>query len=365
MSRQIRLFLAGDVMTGRRVDQALSAPGALERFEDTGNAIWADALKELADRVPEVRIVNLETCITTSDEAWPNKRFHFRMNPQNADCLLQANFDCCVLANNHVLDFGYDGMAETLETLSKRRIAHCGAGDNLETAVAPARLELTDGLRVLVFSWSHPSSFTPREWAAGSDRAGINLLPDYSPDTVEAIRRQIALQRQAGDLIVASLHWGPNWGYEVRYQQRRFAHALVDIAGVDVVHGHSSHHPIAVELYRGKPILYGCGDLMNDYLHTAENARYRPDLAAMYFLSIDSASKCLSRMTLVPMRIDECRLRRVSSPDAQWLCTALNCGGPAVGIRSRLRRMRHLRRTRFRNRWLLQRDGTLEFDVRR
>jgi poly-gamma-glutamate capsule biosynthesis protein CapA/YwtB (metallophosphatase superfamily) len=63
--------------------------------------------------------------------------------------------------------------------------------------------------------------------------------------------------------VVASVHWGPNWGYQIAESQRRFARGLID-AGVDLVHGHSSHHPIGMELYRDPLICYGCGDFVND-----------------------------------------------------------------------------------------------------
>jgi Putative enzyme of poly-gamma-glutamate biosynthesis (capsule formation) len=71
--------------------------------------------------------------------------------------------------------------------------------------------------------------------------------------------------KQQGDIVVASIHWGGNWDYKVPREQREFAHKLIDEAGVDVIHGHSSHHIKGIEVYRGKLIMYGCSDLLNDY----------------------------------------------------------------------------------------------------
>jgi poly-gamma-glutamate synthesis protein (capsule biosynthesis protein) len=79
-----------------------------------------------------VRIVNLETSITTSGDYWPGKEVHYRMNPRNIGSLTAAGIDCCALANNHVLDWGYEGLAETLATLDRAGIKHAGAGRNEE-----------------------------------------------------------------------------------------------------------------------------------------------------------------------------------------------------------------------------------------
>ena len=65
--------------------------------------------------------------------------------------------------------------------------------------------------------------------------------------------------------MVASVHWGSNWGYDIPREQTVFAHRLIDEAGVDIIHGHSSHHVRAIEVYKDRLILYGCGDFLNDY----------------------------------------------------------------------------------------------------
>jgi len=127
----MRLFLCGDVMTGRGIDQALSNPvnpvlyepcvrdareyvalaerahGAISR-PLSFDYIWVDALAELDHAQIDFRIVNLETAITSAETPWPNKGINYRMHPQNIGCLSAARIDACALANNHVLDWGYD-----------------------------------------------------------------------------------------------------------------------------------------------------------------------------------------------------------------------------------------------------------------
>ena len=140
-----------------------------------------------------------------------------------------------------------------------------GAGENIQSAAKPAILDLGAKGRVLVFAFAHESSFTPRSWAATDNRPGVNLLENYGLRSLQSIRNQIAATKRQNDIVVLSLHWGPNWGFEVGWKRRWFARRLIDLAEVDVVYGHSPHHPLGVEIYQNRPIIYGCGDLLNDY----------------------------------------------------------------------------------------------------
>jgi poly-gamma-glutamate capsule biosynthesis protein CapA/YwtB (metallophosphatase superfamily) len=123
--------------------------------------------------------------------------------------------------------------------------------------------------------------------------------------------------------VVASIHWGDNWGYEIPVHQRARAHELIDIAGVDIVHGHSSHHPKSIEVYRGHPILYGCGDFLNDYEGISGHEGYRGDLVLMYFVTMLVETGTLTRMQLVPLKVQKLRLNRIEKSDALWLARRL------------------------------------------
>ena len=147
----VTLFLCGDVMTGRGIDQILPHPGSPRLHEPYLNSavsyvdlaqrasgpiprpadfayIWGDGLGALTRTAPDARIVNLETAITVSDTHWPEKGIHYRMHPANLRCLTAAHINCCVLANNHVLDWGYAGLAETVAALREADIQTTGAG---------------------------------------------------------------------------------------------------------------------------------------------------------------------------------------------------------------------------------------------
>jgi len=285
--------------------------------------VWGATLEELNRAQPDARIINLETSITRSD-AYESKGINYRMSPENAHCLAAAGIDCCVLANNHVLDWGRDGLLDTLSTLRTLHIQTAGAGRDLAQASVPAILQIPGKRRLLVFSFACLTSGTPRRWAARPDAAGVNLLPTLTEASVTAVARQVAEASRPGDIVIVSIHWGPNWGYEVSEDQRWFARALIDRAGVSIVHGHSSHHAKAVEIYGNRLILYGCGDFLNDYEGIRGYEEFRDDLAVMYLATIDPTTGWLGGLEMVPFQIRRFQLVRPSGADMIWLRQTLD-----------------------------------------
>jgi poly-gamma-glutamate capsule biosynthesis protein CapA/YwtB (metallophosphatase superfamily) len=342
----MRLFLCGDVMTGRGIDQALPHPVSPVLYEpyvrDTReyihlaekahgpiprplsfDYIWGDALQELKRAQVDFRIINLETAITAAETPWPDKGIHYRMHPQNIGCLSAARIDACALANNHVLDWGHDGLSETLQTLDAAGITHSGAGNDADEAMRPAVLGTIGKGRLLLFSFGSTTSGIPEDWKATSISPGVNLLNDLSEKTATRACEQMREHQKRGDLIVASIHWGGNWGYEVPREQIVFAHRLIE-QGAAIVHGHSSHHVKGIEVFKGRLILYGCGDFLTDYEGISGYERFRGDLALMYLVELDSRSGESINARLVPMQMRRFRLEHASAEDAKSLCNLLN-----------------------------------------
>lgn len=356
----ITIFLCGDVMIGRGIDQILPHPGdpalhepvvrSAKTYVQIAEAkngpipapagfeyIWGDALEQLRRIGPDVRLINLETSVTTSGDRWEGKPVLYRVHPANIHCLASARIDGCVLANNHVLDWGPSGLAETVRTLRATGIRTAGAGQNLEQAAAPAVLESRGKGRVLVFAFGTPSSGIPPEWAATRERPGVNFLPDLSEPAVQKVAALVARHARDGDIVIFSVHWGGNWGYRIPTEQIDFAHRLIDQAGVDIVHGHSSHHIKGLEIYRDRLILYGCGDFLNDYEGIGGQERYRPDLTLMYFPTVDPSTGAMTGLRMAPMQVRRFRLNRASRADAAWLRDVLNRESMAFGVRVGLR----------------------------
>jgi poly-gamma-glutamate synthesis protein (capsule biosynthesis protein) len=340
----VTIFLCGDVMTGRAVDQILPHPSDARLYEEAVSDartyielaeevngpvprpvnlsyIWGDALAELQRVAPNARIVNLETSVTRTNKHWP-KGINYRMNPANVGCLTAAGIDVCVLANNHVLDYVHSGLVETLETLHRAGLKTAGAGRTLAEARQPAVAEVASDCRVVVHGFGTRTSGIPPSWAAAEDRPGIDFLSDLSENTADAIEQRIREIKRTGDVTIASVHWGSNWGYQVPAEYTRFAHRLID-SGVDIVHGHSSHHPRPIEVYQRRVIFYGCGDFLNDYEGISGFEHYRADLVLMYFVTVDPTSGDVIQLRMAPMQIRKLRLNRAAAHDASWLATRL------------------------------------------
>lgn len=347
------VFFCGDVMTGRGLDQALPHPGdprLQEEWVDDArtylalaeeangpiacplsfDAPWGDALAVLEHAAVDARVVNLETSITRSSAFWPEKGVNYRMSPDNVGCLTAARLDVCALANNHLLDFDRQGLDDTLDQLHAVGIRTAGAGHDLDEALRPAVVGLGRDRALRVTSVGDESSGIPLEWAATRTRSGVALLDSLSDATADALARSATRDRRDADVVGVSIHWGSNWGYDVPRDQIRFAHRLID-GGVDVVHGHSSHHPRPIELYRDRLVLYGCGDLLNDYEGISGHEAYRGELSFLYLATFANDSGALAELRLVPMRIRGFCLHRATFDEALWLRDTLTTASVRFG----------------------------------
>ena len=342
----VTLLLCGDVMPGRGVDQILPHPGVPELREpgtsDAGVYVglaervngpirypvsfdwpWGDALRVADSMAPDVRVINLECAVTRSTEFASGKAVHYRMEPANLPCVTAFKPDACALANNHVLDFGRTGLTDTLHSLAGAGLAAVGAGHDLAEAQQAAAIPLPGGGRVLIFSCGAACSGIPASWAAAPGRPGLDLLTSFDDAVAGSVTNRVRDAKQAGDIAVVSIHWGPNWGYEVHPDQDRFARMLID-AGVDLIHGHSSHHPRPIRTYRGKLILYGCGDCIDDYEGISGYEQFRDDLRLLYFATLRRGTGQLAELRMVPMHVRKMRLEHAGSEDSKWLAAILD-----------------------------------------
>lgn len=345
------IFLCGDVMLGRGIDQILAEPCeptlhesymddardyvaiAEQRSGDIPWGVppaypWGDALEILDAQRPAARIINLETSITRSPDYDRDKGINYRMSPENATTIAAARVDVCALGNNHVLDWGERGLLDTLDTLDRLSIKRCGAGRDLDEAIRPAVVESDRG-RIAVFSIGGFDAGVPPWWAAGPDRPGVNFVRTFDDAAFARVRQAIEPWQDEHTLVVVSLHWGSNWGYAVPDAHRRFAHRLVE-AGVHVVHGHSSHHVKGIEVRDGHLIIYGCGDLITDYEGIHSHEQFRGDLGLLYIPTFDRARR-LGRLVMFPTQMQRFRLRRAAAEATGWLVATLTRCGHELG----------------------------------
>lgn len=346
-----KLLLAGDLMTGRGIDQIMPHPCHPQLYEASihdardyvrlaeqahgpipssvgPDYIWGDALDDIDAFAPDARLVNLETAVTDGGRPWKRKDVHYRMNPAHLGCLAAARVDVCALANNHILDWGNDGLSDTLSTLRHAGFATAGAGRNAVEAGAPAMIGLPRDRRLLVFAFAAYDCGVPPSWEADHS-PGVNMLPPDNVHWQSAARRMLAARRP-GDLVVVSIHWGPNWVGAIPANHRRAAHFLVESGAADLIHGHSSHHPLPAEVHRGKLILYGCGDLINDYEGITPDEGQRTDLVCLYAATLDDDGM-LSGLEVMPYRLRRFRLERADRGDREGMRAAINRRSGAFG----------------------------------
>jgi poly-gamma-glutamate synthesis protein (capsule biosynthesis protein) len=296
--KPIRIGLAGDVMLGRLVAEAVQRHGY--------SYPWGDLLPEL--RAFDRLLINLEMALTRRLQAEP-KVFNFRAAPELVQSLKLAGVDCCALANNHIRDFGVAGMLETIEVLDGAGIAHAGAGNDLSAARRCARFD-AGGARINVLS----ATDNEPSWAATHTDPGVLALDWRNPaPLLEAVTESA----RDADCTILSLHWGPNMRTAPSARFVRFAHDAID-AGATLVHGHSAHVLQGIEFYRGGVILYDCGDFVDDYM---VDPRLRNDRSVLFELEI-SADRTLA-LRVLPTQIDRMQVNRAGGSARAWVLRRL------------------------------------------
>ncbi|MDY6764880.1 MAG: CapA family protein [Halobacteria archaeon] len=303
---RVILGFTGDVMMGRSVNEYWSS-----KPKSRVSSVWDGMLPHLNGL--DGAFVNLECCISKRGEKWPDRTYYFRANPDwSVPALKKGNVRWTSLANNHLMDFGEVALKDTLKHLSDADIAHSGAGRNLEEAREPAFVSV-EGVHLAMISFTdHPS-----EYGAKEDRPGTSYISMDIQDrrTREAVLSTLEKADEKNpDLIVASLHWGPNWVVKPARKYIEFAHWLVD-QGVDLVHGHSAHVFQGIEIYKGKPILHDTGDFLDDYI-------VKPDLhnnrSFLFKAVVDPDESRVDELRLYPIVIDDLAVHEADGKAAEW-----------------------------------------------
>jgi poly-gamma-glutamate capsule biosynthesis protein CapA/YwtB (metallophosphatase superfamily) len=302
----MRIALAGDVMLGRLVDQEVIRLRSLPPA-----TVWGDVLPVLL--AADLRVINLECVIGHRGQPWrpDTKAFHFRAHPRAVEVLRAARIDCVALANNHVLDYGPDALAECLRLLSRAGIRSAGAGAGTDEAVKPALLDVPEGrVAIVALTDNEP------DWEATETKTGVNYVAYDANGLVEPYRARIAAAiayaRTFADLVIVGAHVGPNWG-PPSAAMRSVARHLMDL-GADLYWGHSNHTPQGIEVYRGRPILYSAGDFVDDY---AVDPEERNDLSFLFVVEADPPG--LRRLRLHPVAIEDCRVRLARGTEVEFL----------------------------------------------
>lgn len=193
---------------------------------------------------------NVEGPLTDRGTPDQDKTYVFRSPPAMVgNALRAAGFNVVSLANNHTLDYGTEGLAQTIETLDSVGILHTGAGADLMAARQPALLQ-ANGQRVAILAYSMT---LPESFFAGAGKAGTAFGHE------QHVRADIMAAREQADIVLVSFHWGQEGKTTLRDYQTRLGHVAID-AGACAVIGHHPHILQGIERYRDGIILYSLGN---------------------------------------------------------------------------------------------------------
>lgn len=310
----VTIAFVGDVMLGRGVNEQIP--------KRPPESFWGNVLEPL--RAADTVVANLECAITDHAEPWSRtpKVFHFRAGPKAIEVLKAAGVRCVSLANNHTLDFEVRGLLDTLEHLDGAGIRRAGAGRDAREAAAPALFD-AGPLRVGMVA------FTDNEppFAAGPDRPGTNHLRiTTAPEILDRVERSAEAARRGGaELVILSLHWGPNMVTAPPPHFRDFARAVVE-RGVDLVHGHSAHLFQGVEVCGGRLILYDTGDFLDDY---AVDPKLRNDWSLLFLVDVDGNRP--RRLRMLPVRLTYAEVNLAAGAEREAICKRMVSLSRALG----------------------------------
>ncbi|MGH3712184.1 MAG: CapA family protein [Micromonosporaceae bacterium] len=238
---EITVAFAGDVHFAERTLRLLDDP-------DTAFGPISEQLS-----AADVSIVNLETAVTEGGTKEP-KQFHFRAPPSAYQAIKAAGIDAVSLANNHALDYGQDGFADTMRHAEEAGVPVFGAGVDRRAAYAPWVTEVR-GVKIAVVGLSQIRELSER-WAATDDRAGIAMAHDVAA-AAEAVR---AARKQA-DVVLVYLHWGKEGDQCPTSRMTTLAKALADAGATAVIGTHA--HLLLGDGWLGKTyVSYGLGNFL-------------------------------------------------------------------------------------------------------
>lgn len=267
----IRIMLTGDVMLGRLVKNSILL---------NGTEYPLGRIRPLM-RQSDLVIANLECAISNYPYVWSRteKAFYFEAPPEAVKILSDCGIQVVNLANNHILDYDIEGLLDTLSYLKDAKIAYVGAGKNLSEARAPTYFQVKGQRFGIVAFCDHQ-----RDFAAESNKPGMAYINfNNEEEALQIFATSLnEMKKLRTDWPILSLHWGPNMVNEPSKAFIRLAHAIIDM-GYKLLFGHSAHVFHGIEIYKGFPIFYATGDLVDDYYVSPE---FKNDHQLLFELNI-------------------------------------------------------------------------------
>ncbi len=241
--KELDLIFAGDIMFDRGVKtQILKVKDFNYPFLAT-----VDFLNSA-----DITFANLEGPISERGKN-QGSIYSFRFDPQVVDALQFAGFDILSVANNHIFDYGEEGLVDTVQILRNKGIYSIGAGENYEIANGATIFE-RENIKIAYLAYT---DLYPRGLMAQDNRPGV------SDSDLEKIKQRIKELKSQVDLVMVSWHWGVEYQLKSNENQKKVAHELIE-AGADLIIGHHPHVAQEIEKYKQGWIIYSLGNFVFD-----------------------------------------------------------------------------------------------------
>lgn len=275
----------------------------IQYYKDCENGIKdcisADLIQTMQDA--DIMCLNNEFTYSTGGAPLENKAYTFRADPSRVEILKELGVDLVGLANNHVYDYGKQALLDTFDTLDNAGIPYVGAGHNLEEAMKPVYMTV-DGKTIafVAASRAEKNKMTPQ---ATETEPGILRCYD-----TELFLQEIQKAKENADFVIAYVHWGTEYSYELEDVQLTTGKEYLD-AGADAVIGAHPHCLQGMEYYNGKPIIYSLGNFWF-------NEKTLDTMLLQLHFSGDDDSQQLE-LKVIPAIQSECRTTGVLDPQEQ------------------------------------------------
>lgn len=254
-------------------------------FEDITRLKHSDIFGDLIEEIKQANLsfLNLETPLCRNGESIKKSGPNIRAHPECVKAIADAGFDVAGLANNHIMDFGPEGLKETMENCEEAGIQTCGAGKNLYEARKPLLVERL-GVKIAIIAVAEHEFNIAEE-----NKPGAAPL-----DPIENLV-QLELSRKQADLVFITVHGGNEYFPYPRPGLRKLCRFFIE-RGADAVICHHAHVPGAYEFYQDKPIIYSLGNLIFDSSNPPEGWGQGYSIRLEY----DTESRLLKSYEFIP-----------------------------------------------------------------
>lgn len=294
----ISVVVTGDVFFGRNMPNVLDSGESPFRYVEN------------VTKSANILLVNFENPVTTSTNQ-VKQDVPLKADPKYTNLLSSANSKVVASQdNNHVLDFGIEGMKDSLNNLKTNGIISIGAGNNIDEASQPAVVNVGDRI-VTILNYMDSDNFA--EYADVLPKAGENNAGYCAYDSALA-KKQIEAAKKNSSCVIVYIHYGNEYSRSPNPTQEKISHECIDY-GADMVAGSHTHVTQGIEMYKGKPIFYNLGNFIFD--------QSNPNTHRAYFLNLNLVDGD-GKVTIYPISIENYLPHFMNSTDGKLLLNELN-----------------------------------------